>query len=212
MSNRTDPLALSVHGTNPQNLIEKILRMRIYANAYWKEKCFGLTAATLVDRAMELDMYGGTYGGNKKPSKFMCLILKMLQIQPEKEIVVEFIKNEEYRYVRVLGAFYLRLVGRPMDIYNYLEPLYNDFRRIRVKTDKGYRITHMDEFIDELLHDDHSCDIALPHLPKRHLMEQTMNLPPRISALEDEDMPEEEEDDKKKKKRKEIEETETEKR
>ncbi len=38
------------------------------------------------------------YGGNKKPSKFICLVLKMLQIQPEKEIVVEFIKNEEFRY------------------------------------------------------------------------------------------------------------------
>lgn len=46
---------------------------------------------------MALDMYGGTHGGTKKPTKFICLILKMLQIQPEKDIVVEFIKNEEYR-------------------------------------------------------------------------------------------------------------------
>ena len=34
------------------------------------------------------------------------------QIQPEKEIVVEFIKNEDYKYVRALGAYYLRLTGR----------------------------------------------------------------------------------------------------
>ena len=47
MANRTDPLAAQVHGTNPQNLIERILRERIYANRYWKEHCFGLTAATL---------------------------------------------------------------------------------------------------------------------------------------------------------------------
>jgi len=37
-----------------------------------------------------------------------------LQIQPEKEIVVEFIKNEDYKYVRALGAYYLRLTGRPV--------------------------------------------------------------------------------------------------
>ena len=30
-------------------------------------------------------------------------MLKLLQLQPEKEIIVEFIKNEDYKYVRVLG-------------------------------------------------------------------------------------------------------------
>lgn len=34
---------------------------------------------------------------------------------------VEFIKNEDYKYVRLLGAFYLRLVGKPLDVYQYLE-------------------------------------------------------------------------------------------
>lgn len=99
MANRTDPAAKSIRGTNPQNLVEKILRSKIYQNTYWKEQCFGLTAETLVDKAMELDHLGGTFGGNRKPTPFMCLVMKMLQIQPEKDIVVEFIKNEEYKYV-----------------------------------------------------------------------------------------------------------------
>lgn len=98
MANRTDPSAKSIHGTNPQNLVEKILRSKIYQNTYWKEQCFGLTAETLVDKAMELDHLGGTFGGNRKPTPFMCLVMKMLQIQPEKDIVVEFIKNEDYKY------------------------------------------------------------------------------------------------------------------
>ena len=137
MANKTDPTAKAVHGTNPQNLIETIVRNRIYSNAYWKEHCFGLTAETLVDKAMTLTDFGGQYGGNRKPTKFMCLILKMLQIQPEKEIIIEFIKNEEYKYVRLLGAFYLRLTGSAKDIYQYLEPLYNDYRKIRRKNDLG---------------------------------------------------------------------------
>ena len=45
---------------------------------------------------MDLQYVGGTYGGNRKPTPFICLILKMLQIQPEKEIIIELIKNEEY--------------------------------------------------------------------------------------------------------------------
>lgn len=97
MANRTDPSAKSIHGTNPQNLVEKIVRSKIYQHTYWKDQCFGLTAETLVDRAMELDHLGGTFGGNRKPTPFICLVMKMLQIQPEKDIVVEFIKNDEYK-------------------------------------------------------------------------------------------------------------------
>ena len=66
-----------------------------------------------------------------RPSPFICLILKMLQIQPEKDIVVEFIKNEDFKYVRALGAYYMRLTGTALDCYKYLEPLYNDYRKIR---------------------------------------------------------------------------------
>ena len=35
-------------------------------------------AETLVDKAISLDFIGGTYGGMRKPSKFLCLVLKML--------------------------------------------------------------------------------------------------------------------------------------
>ena len=121
MANTTDPFAEAVHGTNPQNLVEKITRLKIYNSIFWKEQCFGLTSETIVDKAVCLKYCGGTYAGNNKPTNFLCLILKMLQLQPEKDIVIEFIKNEDYKYVRILGAFYLRLTGKPEEIYKYLE-------------------------------------------------------------------------------------------
>lgn len=34
-----------------------------------------------------------------KPSPFLCLVLKLLQLQPDKEIIDEYIKNEDYRFV-----------------------------------------------------------------------------------------------------------------
>ncbi|XP_018472645.1 pre-mRNA-splicing factor 38 [Raphanus sativus] len=193
MANRTDPMAKNIRGTNPQNLVEKIVRTKIYQHTFWKEQCFGLTAETLVDKAMELDHVGGTFGGNRKPTPFLCLILKMLQIQPEKEIVVEFIKNDDYKYVRILGAFYLRLTGSDVDVYRYLEPLYNDYRKVRQKLADGrFSLTHVDEVIEELLTKDYSCDIAMPRLKKRWTLEQNGSLEPRKSVLED-DFEEEEE-------------------
>ena len=46
---------------------------------------------------MDLDHVGGVIGGNIKPTPFLCLILKMLQIQPSKDIIIEFIKNPDYK-------------------------------------------------------------------------------------------------------------------
>ena len=69
-----------------------------------------------MDLATDLKTCGGLCEGSNKASEFLCLTLKLLQIQPDKEIVVEFITNENHKYVRLLGAFYLRLIGKPMDV------------------------------------------------------------------------------------------------
>jgi pre-mRNA-splicing factor 38A len=59
MANTTDPEAASIHGTNPQFLVEKITRSKIYNAMYWKEHCFALDAETVIDKCMELRAVGG---------------------------------------------------------------------------------------------------------------------------------------------------------
>ena len=203
MANRTLKDAKNIHGTNPQYLIEKIVRSRIYDSQFWKESCFALTAELMVDKAMELRYIGGVYGGNIKPTPFICLVLKFLQIQPEKDIVIEFIKNEEFKYVRALGAFYLRLTATAVDCYKYLEPLYNDYRKIRRQNRAGqFEVVHMDEFIDDLLREERVCDVILPRIQKRSVLEENGDLDPKVSLLDDDldqdvDMSSEEEEPKK---------------
>ncbi|CAI5709887.1 unnamed protein product [Peronospora destructor] len=184
--NATDPSAQSVHGVNPQTLVEKIMRNRIYSSIYWKEQCFGLTTETLVDKAVELSEFGGTFGGNQQPTHFLCLLLKMLQLQPEIEVVKQFIENEDYKYVTVLGAVYLRLVGKPIDVYTLLEPLLSDYRKIRRRNVIGWEITHVDEIADALLNEEFYVDLALPRLVDRDILEKNNGLMPRKSPLEDE--------------------------
>ena len=48
MANRTVKDAHTVKGTNPQYLIEKIIRSRIYDCKYWKEECFALTGQYII--------------------------------------------------------------------------------------------------------------------------------------------------------------------
>ena len=186
MANRTLKETASVKGTNPQYLIEKIIRTRIYDSKYWKEECFALNAELMVDKAMELRYFGGIFGGNIKPTPFLSLTLKMLQIQPEKDIVIEFIKNEELKYVRALGAFYMRLVGTSAECYRYLEPLYNDYRKIRFQNKEGnFEVIFMDDYIDQLLREERFCDVILPRLQKRQVLEEAYEIEPRVSALEE---------------------------
>lgn len=54
------------------------------------------------------------------------------------------------RYVRILGAFYLRLTGTDIDVYRYLEPLYNDYRKLRRKLGDGSKPFVLELCLSEL--------------------------------------------------------------
>ena len=184
MANRTDPLSAQIHSQDPQHLIEAILRHRIYDSMYWKEKCFGLTAETLIDRAIELNYIGSTFSHNSKATPFICLVLKLLQIQPDKEIIYEYINQDDYKYLRALGLLYIRLTCRPIEIYTLLEPFYNDYRKLVTRSVNGWGLTHMDEFVDELLTEERVLNIILPHIPKRLILTKNKLLLPRKSTLD----------------------------
>ncbi|KAG8954618.1 Pre-mRNA-splicing factor 38A [Tulasnella sp. 424] len=182
MANTTVRGALQIHGANPQFLVEKIIRTRIWESNYWKEHCFALTAETLIDKAIELKYIGGVYG-NQRPTEFISLLLKLLQIQPEKEILVEYLLVDEFKYLRALAAMYIRMTFRPVEVFELLEPLLKDYRKLRVRSTAGYTLTYMDEFVDQLLTEERVCDIILPRLTKREVLEETEGLAPRSSAL-----------------------------
>ncbi|KAA6372738.1 MAG: putative Pre-mRNA-splicing factor 38A [Streblomastix strix] len=178
--NRVNQKALLVHQQNPMFLVEKITRDKIMNTQYWKE-----SSETLIDKAIALNHIGGTYGGNRKPTPFLCLILKMLQLQPDQRIILEYINNEASKYLRVIGAYYYRLTAPSEDVYKNLEPLYNDYRKIRFRNvDGNATIIHVDEFIDELLTKKNVCDIALPRIQKRQELEKIGKLGPRVSLLD----------------------------
>ncbi|KAF2789056.1 PRP38-domain-containing protein [Melanomma pulvis-pyrius CBS 109.77] len=224
-----------IRGQNPALLFEKGVRDRITESYFWKEQCFGLNAATLCDRAAELKFIGGTAGIMGKPTPFLCLAFKLLQLVPEKEIILEYLnfadedgeegdeevvvkdddghnngtadlngiqdpnalgKLGEFKYLRCLAAFYIRLAWSPVDIYTTLEPLLSDFRKIKRRTKDGFALTYMDQFVDDLLTKDRICATSLWKLPSRANLEDLEMLDPRESPLGDEvDMLDAEEDE-----------------
>ncbi|OEU22210.1 PRP38-domain-containing protein, partial [Fragilariopsis cylindrus CCMP1102] len=168
MANVTDPVIRSLQGSDPQNLMEYITRQKIYDSRFWKEECFGLTATDVIERAAKsLSCVGGTFGGVGRPTKFLSLTLKLLQLQPSIDIVQAFIEQNDFKYLKALGCFYLRLTGRPQEIYEMLEPFYADYSKLKYRDVNEWKLIHMDEFIDELLTKQFCCGIAMPRLPAR---------------------------------------------
>lgn len=206
----TGPL---VRGVNPATLFEKAVRDRITESYYWKEQCFGLNAATLCDRAVELGSIGGTYGVSEKPTPFLCLAFKMLQLNPTRDIVLEYLNftdlgsdddeqgentaedqaqngivkgRGDFKYLRALAAFYARLTFDAVDIYKTLEPLLGDYRKLKRRVRETFVLTHMDQFVDDLLMKDRVCGTSLWKLPSRQQLEDLDLLDERVSPLADE--------------------------
>ncbi|OQN98001.1 hypothetical protein B0A48_16306 [Cryoendolithus antarcticus] len=178
-----------LHGDNPLKLFEKPVRDRIVDSYYWKEQCFGLNAATLLDRAVELTFIGGTYGIAQKPTPFLCLAFKMLQLLPEREVVMFYLQQagEEYKYLRALAAFYVRLAWeKDEDVYVTLEPYLSDARKLKRRTREGWALTYVDEFVDDLLCKTRVCATTLPKINPRGFLEDEDRIEARVSALGEE--------------------------
>jgi len=176
-----------IRGDNPLKLFEKPVRDRIVDSYYWKEQCFGLNAATLLDRAVELTFIGGTYGVAQKPTPFLCLAFKLLQLTPDKEIIRFYLEQGEFKYLRALAAFYIRLAWeKDEDMYTTLEPYLSDLRKLKRRTREGWALTHVDDFVDDLLVKNRVCATTLPKINPRLFLEDEDRLGPRVSALGDE--------------------------
>ena len=176
----------TIHNQNPAHLLETAVRDRITESYYWKEQCFAINEATLCDRAVEMTFIGGTYG-QQKPTPFICLALKLLQLLPDRDVIMEYLHQPDFKYLSALAAFYVRLTFEPVDVYKTLEPLLADYRKVRRRArDGAYSITHIDQFVDDLLTKERVCGTSLRKLPLRTILEDLGQLDARESPLADE--------------------------
>ena len=158
----------SIHGTAPQHLIDTATRQKIYRSVYWNQYCFGVNLLLFVDRSQNLKGIGGLYGTYKHPSNFICLFLKLLELEPSEEIIFSFIntKSWQMKYLRLLAALYIRFVYSSDKIFEILEPLESNYNKIAVLTDNGYILKYFDEIIYSFLTEKIWFGIQFPTLIK----------------------------------------------
>jgi pre-mRNA-splicing factor 38A len=49
------------------------------------------------------------------------------------QVIHQLITGAPYRYLRALAAFYIRLTFKSFDVYEILEPLMKDYRKLRTR-------------------------------------------------------------------------------
>lgn len=198
LDERGSNVSLAPNGLNPATIMEKAVRERIVDSYFFKEQCFGVNEADIVNRVVDhVYFVGGTYGSAQKPTPFLCLAFKLLQLAPGDDILREYLEfgGDKFKYLRALAVFYTRLTRRAKDVYTLLEPYLEDRRKLRRKGRNGTSLTYMDEFVDDLLIKDRVCATSLWKMPSRDLLEDLDELEPRVSPLGDiEDLLEEDED------------------
>ena len=167
-------------------LVSSIMRDKVFSSFYWKSECFGLDSVTIMDKAVVLDYIGTTYGGERKATPFLCLLVKLLQIKPSIEILKVYINNPKFKYLTALGIIYLRLTSSSIDVYTSVEHLYQDFRKLKIRNlDGSFGIIYLDEFVELCLCERKFLDLDLPFIHKRSvLVEKGLLNFPRSSGLE----------------------------
>ena len=199
LDERGSSASLAPNGLNPATIMEKAVKERIVDSYFYKEQCFALNEADIIDRVIQhVSFIGGTHGATQKPSPFLCLAFKLLELSPSDAIVREYLGHggEEFKYLRALACFYFRLTRQAKDVFLTLEPYLGDRRKLRRRGRNGTVLTFMDEFVDDLLSKDRICATSLWKMPKREILEDLEELEPRVSPLGDlEDLLEEDDDD-----------------
>lgn len=183
------------------SVIPPISREKLFSCRYWKERCFGVSAETLIDRVVaDVTAVGFQWGGFAKPVPCFCLLAKLIQIKPDMETVQALLtlsdshreNNPQYhqsdmRYLRALAAIYVRIAASnsPL-VYELLEPLLSDGRILNVVySDGSTGKLAIDELIGILLKETALLGFNLPPLVKRVVFEKRALLQEYRSWLPD---------------------------
>ncbi|KAG7665321.1 uncharacterized protein J8A68_001009 [[Candida] subhashii] len=201
---------------NKAHLIEPIIRHRIQDSIFYKQYLFLSNESTILPIIIDQVKYIFGTESNGRPSPFLCCLLRLLELEPKKEIIGAYLTQmgyNEFKYLTALSLIYIRLVYPSQEIYEIFDGYFKDSRKLRMKLKSPifdeksglpvrYKLTHMDEWVDHLLTKERVIDIILPRLIPRIVFVQQDILPPRkyhiqetskVEIDSDESEPEEEE-------------------
>lgn len=177
--------------TNKAYLIEAIIRHRIQDSIFYKQYLYLTNEATIIPIIIDQVKYIGGTDANGRPSPFLCCLLRLLELDPSQDILNIYqnqLNYQEFKYLTSIVLIYYRLTLNNYMVYNLLDDYYQDYRKLLFKLkvpefdDKNlpikYRLTYMDEWVDDLFTKERIIDIQLPRLlPRLHFLQKNLVKP-----------------------------------
>jgi len=184
---------------NKAYLVEPIVRHRIHDSIFYKQHLYLTNESTILPVITQNVQYIAGVDSIGRPSPFLQCLLRLLELEPAKEIInvyLDQLSYNEFKYLTALTLLYIRLVYPSEDIYNIFDKHAQDYRKLRFKLKTPqfnavqqpiyYKLGYMDEFIDDLLTQERVVDLILPRLiPRLSLVERGL-VAPRQYFIDDE--------------------------
>jgi hypothetical protein len=173
---------------------------------FYRTYCFKASLKQLEEVTEEHVTYVGDCAA-LPPSPFLCVLLAYDCCSPSREEVAAHLDCSKNVYWRAIVATWIRWKeSRAEQVYQLLDPLYRDYRPIKVRQkDNSYHNSYLDVFIDQLLR--YRCAlvsleepfvldvIPFPHLPQRYELEARGVLPQREYAAPEDGDDDDDDDD-----------------
>jgi uncharacterized protein (TIGR02466 family) len=71
----------------------------------------------------------------------LAQLVAVREVRAPLEVVRAYVRQAEHKYLRALGAFYVRLTARAVDVYATIEPLLADYRKLAARS-PGVRVSN----------------------------------------------------------------------
>ena len=178
---------------NKAHLMDPITRNRVIDSLFYKQHLYLTNEATVLPVITEHIAYLGGIDAMGRPSAMICCLLRLLELEPSVEIVVECLQQKEFKYLTALMMLYVRLVMPSAEVYRLLEPYYADYRKLRVQRaavsqdDAGrtvrFALLYIDQWTERLLVEERAIGVFLPRLEARDVLEEAGEVEERLNEI-----------------------------
>lgn len=146
-------------------LIERVLCQNILSSDYFKELFALKTYTEVVDEIYEqVDSVEPWMTGNcRGPSTAFCLLYKLFTMKFTVKQMQDLLDHPDSPYIRALGFLYLRYVGDPKTLWEWLEPYVEDPEEFAPGSNK--KMTTMGVFVRDIILNQYYFDTLFPRIP-----------------------------------------------
>ncbi|WPK24558.1 hypothetical protein PUMCH_001837 [Australozyma saopauloensis] len=184
--------------SNKASLVEPIIRHRVQDSLFYKQYLHLTNEQTILSVIAEHVHFIGGTDSNNRPSPFLCSLVRLLEIEPSKEILELYLTQNgynEFKYLTAMTLLYCRMVTGST-FFSFFDRYITDYRKLRFQ-DKSFRLVDgvpihysikcMDEWVDDLVEQERIVDIKIPYLAPRLFYVERGEVSERVYGVADED-------------------------